>query len=179
MLREGQPVDLVLIPEAVEEGGETVGKIGAAVQRPENLRNDLRVTVRYGVADAVGRSVAKTWETSTLTVRTLWGMLAGRASVENISGPLSIAQYAGYSASAGLSSFLKFLAIVSVSLGILNLLPVPILDGGHLLYNIIEWIQGKPLSDSAQQAGQQLGIVLLLLLMSIAFYNDLSRLFGT
>ncbi len=179
VLREGQPVDLVLIPEAVEEGGETVGKIGAAVQRPENLRNDLRVTVRYGVADAVGRSVAKTWETSTLTVRTLWGMLAGRASVENISGPLSIAQYAGYSASAGLSSFLKFLAIVSVSLGILNLLPVPILDGGHLLYNIIEWIQGKPLSDSAQQAGQQLGIVLLLLLMSIAFYNDLSRLFGT
>ncbi len=137
------------------------------------------MTVRYGVVEAVSRSIAKTWETSALTVRTLWGMLAGRASIENISGPLSIAQYAGYSASAGLASFLKFLAIVSVSLGILNLLPVPILDGGHLLYNMIEWLQGKPLSEAAQQVGQQLGIVLLLLLMSVAFYNDLSRLFGT
>ncbi len=179
VLRGGKPVDLQLTPEPVEEAGELVGKIGAAVQRPKNLRNDLRVTVRYGVVEAVSRSIAKTWETSALTVRTLWGMLAGRASIENISGPLSIAQYAGYSASAGLASFLKFLAIVSVSLGILNLLPVPILDGGHLLYNMIEWLQGKPLSEAAQQVGQQLGIVLLLLLMSVAFYNDLSRLFGT
>ncbi|VAW76110.1 Intramembrane protease RasP/YluC, implicated in cell division based on FtsL cleavage [hydrothermal vent metagenome] len=178
VLREGEAVELELMPEPVEEAGETVGKIGAAVQQPKNFRNDLRVTVRYSAADAIGRSVAKTWETSALTVRTLWGMLAGRASVENISGPLSIAQYAGYSASGGLASFLKFLAIVSVSLGVLNLLPVPILDGGHLLYNIIEWLQGKPLSEYAQQIGQQLGIVMLLLLMSIAFYNDLSRLFG-
>jgi regulator of sigma E protease len=178
VVREGELVDLQLVPEPVEEAGKVVGKIGAAVQQPKNLRNDLRVTVRYSVVDAVGRAVAKTWETSALTVRTLWGMLAGRASVENISGPLSIAQYAGYSASAGLASFLKFLAIVSVSLGVLNLLPVPILDGGHLLYNIIEWVQGRPLSEYAQQIGQQLGIVLLLLLMTIAFYNDLSRLFG-
>ncbi len=179
VLRQGKPVELEMTPEAVEEGGETVGKIGAAVQPPENPGNDLRVTVRYSAADAVGRAFARTWSTSALTVRTLWGMLAGRASVENISGPLSIAQYAGYSASAGLASFLKFLAIVSVSLGVLNLLPVPILDGGHLLYNIIEWVQGRPLSEYAQQIGQQLGIGLLLLLMSIAFYNDLSRLFGT
>jgi len=178
VLRQGETIELELTPESVEEAGETVGKIGAAVQQPKNMRDDLRVTVRYSALDAVGRSVAKTWETSALTVRTLWGMLAGRASVENISGPLSIAQYAGYSASAGLASFLKFLAIVSVSLGVLNLLPVPILDGGHLLYNVIEWMQGKPLSEYAQQIGQQLGIVLLLLLMSVAFYNDLSRLFG-
>lgn len=178
VLRRGEPVELELTPESVEEGGETIGKIGAAVQPPKNTGDDLRVTVRYSAADAVGRSIAKTWQTSALTVRTLWGMLAGRASVENISGPLSIARYAGYSASAGLASFLKFLAIVSVSLGVLNLLPVPILDGGHLLYNIIEWVQGKPLSEYAQQIGQQLGIGLLLLLMTIAFYNDLSRLFG-
>jgi len=178
VLRNGEPIELELTPESVEEEGETIGKIGAAVQQPKNMRNDLRITVRYSAADAISRSIAKTWDTSALTVRTLWGMLAGRASVENISGPLSIAQYAGYSASAGLASFLKFLAIVSVSLGVLNLLPVPILDGGHLLYNIIEWVQGKPLSEYAQQIGQQLGIVLLLLLMSIAFYNDLSRLFG-
>lgn len=178
VLRDGESLEFELTPEAAEEDGKTVGKIGAAVQQPKNLRNDLRITVRYSPLDAVGRAVAKTWETSALTVRTLWGMLAGRASVENISGPLSIAQYAGYSASAGLASFLKFLAIVSVSLGVLNLLPVPILDGGHLLYNVIEWMQGKPLSEYAQQIGQQLGIVLLLLLMSVAFYNDLSRLFG-
>jgi regulator of sigma E protease len=105
-------------------------------------------------------------------------MVSGRASVENISGPISIAQYAGYSVSTGLASFLKFLAIVSVSLGVLNLLPIPILDGGHLLYNAIEWVQGRPLSEQALHLGQQLGIVLLLMLMSIAFYNDLSRLFG-
>ncbi len=179
VLRDGKPVDLQMTPEPVREAGETVGKIGAAVRQPENLRDDLRVVVRYSATDAIGRSIAKTWETSALTVRTLWGMLAGRASVENISGPLSIAQYAGYSASVGLASFLKFLAIVSVSLGVLNLLPVPILDGGHLLYNIIEWVQGKPLSDYAQQIGQQIGILFLLLLMSIAFFNDLSRLFGT
>jgi len=178
VLRGGEPVVLEMTPEAVEENGETIGRIGAAVQPPEHRGDDLRVTVRYSAFDAVSRSIAKTWDTSALTVRTLWGMLAGRASVENISGPLSIAQYAGYSASAGLASFLKFLAIVSVSLGVLNLLPVPILDGGHLLYNMIEWVQGRPLSEYAQQIGQQLGIALLLLLMSIAFYNDLSRLFG-
>jgi len=142
------------------------------------MREEMRTEVRYGPVESIGRSVDKTWEMTALTLRTLWGMVTGKASVENISGPISIAQYAGYSASIGLASFLKFLAIVSISLGVLNLLPVPVLDGGHLLFNIIEWIQGKPLSEHAQQIGQQLGIFALLALMSIAFYNDLSRLFG-
>ncbi len=179
VLRDGERLTLEMTPEVAEENGQTVGKIGAAVKPPENLRDDLRVVVRYSASEAVGRALARTWETSALTVRTLWGMLAGRASVENISGPLSIAQYAGYSASVGLASFLKFLAIVSVSLGVLNLLPVPILDGGHLLYNLIEWVRGRPLSEHAQLIAQQLGMLLLLLLMGIAFFNDLSRMFGT
>jgi regulator of sigma E protease len=178
VLRDTQELEVVLVPKAVEENGETIGQIGAYVRQPESMQDNTRTEVRYGMVESAAKSVQKTWEMTALTVRTLWGMLSGRASVENISGPISIAQYAGYSARIGLASFLKFLAIVSISLGVLNLLPVPILDGGHLLYNAIEWIQGKPLSDSAQQIGQQLGILLLLALMTIAFYNDLSRLFG-
>jgi len=176
--RDGGELELALVPRAVEERGTTIGQIGAYVREPEGLRDSMRVEVRYGAFEATGKALVKTWDMTALTVRTLWGMLTGQASVENISGPISIAQYAGYSVSIGLASFLKFLAIVSVSLGVLNLLPIPILDGGHLLYNIIEWLRGKPLSEHAQQLGQQLGIVLLLVLMSIAFYNDLSRLFG-
>lgn len=103
----------------------------------------------------------------------------GRASVENISGPISIARYAGYSAAVGFASFLKFLAIVSISLGVLNLLPIPVLDGGHLLYYLIEALTGRPLSEAAQETGQRLGIAILLGLMALAFYNDLARLFGS
>ncbi len=176
--RDGQPVELALVPRAVQEKGATIGQIGAYVREPEGLRESMRTEVRFGLLESAGKAVVKTWDMTALTVRTLWGMISGQASVENISGPISIAQYAGYSVSIGLASFLKFLAIVSVSLGVLNLLPIPILDGGHLLYNIIEWLQGRPLSEHAQQIGQQLGILLLLALMSIAFYNDLSRLFG-
>jgi len=178
VLRGTDQLDVVLVPKAVKQDGETIGQIGAYVRQPEGAQDNTRTEVRYGIVESAGKSVQKTWEMTALTVRTLWGMLSGRASVENISGPISIAQYAGYSARVGLASFLKFLAIVSISLGVLNLLPVPVLDGGHLLYNAIEWVQGKPLSDSAQQVGQQLGILLLLALMTVAFYNDLSRLFG-
>jgi regulator of sigma E protease len=104
-------------------------------------------------------------------------MVSGRASVENLSGPISIARYAGQSAAVGLATFLGFLGIVSVSLGVLNLLPVPILDGGHLLFYLVEAIKGSPVSEATQLAGQKIGITLLLLLMSLAFYNDLVRLF--
>jgi regulator of sigma E protease len=176
--RQGLVVQLQLTPRAADVEGEQIGQIGAYVRQPEELLAQTQTEVRYGPVEALARAASKTWEMSALTVRTLWGMVVGKASIENISGPISIAQYAGYSAQIGLTSFLKFLAIVSVSLGVLNLLPVPVLDGGHLLYNVIEWIQGRPLSESAQQFGQQLGIAVLLLLMSVAFYNDLSRLFG-
>lgn len=176
--RDGNELNLPLTPRAVADGDQTIGQIGAYVREPADGRNLMHTVVRYGPLESMGRAVGTTWEMTALTLRTLWGMVSGKASVENISGPISIAQYAGYSARIGLASFLKFLAIVSISLGVLNLLPVPVLDGGHLLYNLIEWLRGKPLSESAQQVGQQFGIVMLLVLMSIAFYNDLTRLFG-
>jgi len=124
------------------------------------------------------RALVRTWEMSVMTLRILGKMIIGEASVKNLSGPISIAQYAGYSAGLGLAVFLGFLAIVSVSLGVLNLLPVPLLDGGHLLYFLVEWIKGSPVPESVQAAGQQVGLAVLLGLMGLAFYNDILRLVG-
>lgn len=177
--RDGVEAETTLTTRAVKENGQSIGQIGAYVRQPSASDNPLSVQVRFGPVDAAQQAMTKTWDMSILTLRTLWGMVTGRASIENISGPISIAQYAGYSAKVGFSSFLKFLAIVSISLGVLNLLPIPILDGGHLLYNAIEWVTGKPLSEAAQEIGQRVGIIVLLGLMSLAFYNDISRLLGS
>jgi len=132
--------------------------------------------VHYGPMAAFPAALGKTWEVTTLTLRTLWKMLTGKASVENLSGPISIARYAGESAAIGLTTFLGFLGVVSVSLGVLNLLPIPVLDGGHLLFYLVELVKGSPVSEAAQLAGQKIGIALLLMLMTVAFYNDLVRL---
>ncbi|HZP13519.1 MAG TPA: site-2 protease family protein, partial [Nevskiaceae bacterium] len=113
-----------------------------------------------------------------LTLKLLYRMVLGDVSIKNVSGPIQIAQYAGYSASIGLASFLGFLAVISVSLGVLNLLPVPVLDGGHLLFYVVEMVKGSPLSERAQAIGQRIGLTLLVALMGLAFYNDIMRLVG-
>jgi regulator of sigma E protease len=175
--RNGATRELQLVPERVTEAGKEHGYIGASVRLPDDQqRATMRVDVHYGLLEAVPAALDKTLEVSTLTLRTLWKMLIGHASVENLSGPISIARYAGESAAIGLSTFLAFLGVVSVSLGVLNLLPVPVLDGGHLLYYLVEVVTGNPVSEAVQVAGQKIGIALLLILMSVAFYNDLIRL---
>lgn len=162
----------------VEYQDKSIGRIGAGVQEVEGLLDDYRVIVRMGPLEALPAAVSKTWDISGLIFKTLGRMLTGDMSVTNISGPISIAVSAGKTASYGLTPFLKFLAWVSISLGVLNLLPIPVLDGGHLLFFIIEGVKGSPLSEEAQLQGQQIGFVLLLMLMGLAFYVDIARLLG-
>lgn len=163
-----------------ENNGQTVGRIGAGVdaELAQGIYDRARTEQRFGVVEAFPKGVMKTWEMSALTVRMLGRMVVGDVSVRNISGPLNIAAYAGDSARAGLTTFLSFLAIVSISLGILNLLPVPLLDGGQVVYQLAELVKGSPLSERTMIIGQQVGMFLLIVLMSFAFYNDLSRMFG-
>lgn len=176
--RDGRRMTVMLTVDRATDGQGEVGRIGASPQIPDGFYDELRATERYGSVAALGQSLRKTWEMSSLTVRMLSRMVIGEVSVKNISGPINIAQYAGYSASIGLAPFLSFLAVVSLSLGILNLLPVPMLDGGQIVFQLVEAAKGAPLSERAQIIGQQVGIALLLLLMSFAFYNDIARLLG-
>ena len=155
-----------------------IGRIGAAVSLPPDLLAGMRAEERYGPVEALARATAKTWEMSALTLHMIWRMIVGDVSPKNISGPINIAQYAGLSATIGAAAFLSFLAIVSISLGVLNLLPIPMLDGGQIVYTLAETVKGGPLSERAQMIGQQIGIGFLLVLMSFAFYNDISRLIG-
>ncbi|MFB1487324.1 MULTISPECIES: RIP metalloprotease RseP [unclassified Thiocapsa] len=175
---DGERLTLSITPRSTQVEGNTIGRIGAGVLVPEGLMDDYSVEVRYGPVESLDRAVSKTVEMSVMTLRVVGRMLIGQASVENLSGPITIAETAGRTASYGLESFVKFLAVVSISLGILNLLPVPILDGGHLLYFFIEWVKGSPLSEEAQMQGQKIGLVLLAALMSLAFYLDFARLLG-
>ncbi len=167
-------------PDQGEVQSPRRGVIGAAenVELLRQIAANAATTERYGVLEALPKGIVKTWEMSALTVRMLGQMVVGDVSVRNISGPINIATYAGDSARAGLGSFLSFLSIVSISLGILNLLPVPLLDGGQILYQLAEVVKGSPLSERAMIFGQQFGLLLLVVLMSFAFYNDLSRIFG-
>ncbi len=176
--RDGQTLEMMLTPAALERDGKVIGRIGASVRMPEKLFEKYRVEVKYDPLTAVGVAARKTWDLSTLTLRVMGKMVLGEVSLNNLSGPISIAESAGKSASYGLNPFLKFLAVVSVSLGVLNLLPIPVLDGGHLLFFLIEAVKGSPLSEEAQMQAQRIGIILLLALMTLAFYVDLNRMLG-
>lgn len=166
-------------PELIqaEEGG-AIGRIGAAVNVAAGRDAKMLGREAYGPVTALLRAVNRTAGMSVITLRVLGKMIVGEASVRNLSGPITIAQYAGESAGIGMAAFLGFLAIVSVSLGVLNLLPIPLLDGGHLMYYLIEIIKGSPLSEASQVIGQQVGLAVLLGLMGLAFYNDILRLIG-
>jgi regulator of sigma E protease len=156
--------------------GHKVGKLALELRSgPARWPDGLTSTLRLGPFAAIGAGIAKTWEMSSFTVEMLWRILTGQVSAKNISGAISIAEYAGMSAMLGLTYFLGMLAIVSVSLGVLNLLPIPLLDGGQIVYQLIEAVKGSPLSERAQITGQQIGIALLVVLMSVALYNDISR----
>jgi regulator of sigma E protease len=174
--RAAERLHIVAAVPRVVEKGRTIGRLGIALEEgPRSWPPGLMQTNRSGPIDAVTEGVEKTWEMSALTVQMLWRMLTGQVSAKNISGVVSIAEFAGISASLGLTAYMGFLAIISVSLGVLNLMPVPLLDGGQVVYQAVEAVKGSPLSERAQLFGQQVGIALLVVLMSLAFYNDISR----
>ena len=174
--REGARHDFEVTPDAVEQDGQTIGRINIR-PRFTDIPDEMRVKVRFGVAEALTEGARNTWSMSVLTLEMLYRMLKLEVSTRNISGPITIAQYAGYSAKVGVEQFVLFLAVISISLGVLNLLPIPVLDGGHLMYYIIESIKGSPLSERTMMLGQQVGVALLGGLMMLAFYNDLTRIF--
>ncbi|MDP2679767.1 MAG: RIP metalloprotease RseP [Rhodoferax sp.] len=173
IVREGQHLQLAVTPQVVMEQDQPIGRIGAYVGAPPE-----QVMVRYGLLDGSWQALVKTWDVSVLTLKMMGRMVIGEASIKNISGPLTIADYAGKSAGLGLTQYLIFLALISVSLGVLNLLPVPVLDGGHLMYYLWEGVTGRPVSDAWMERLQQGGIAILMLMMSVALFNDISRLFG-
>lgn len=174
--RNDETLSVTVTPERTSERGAVIGRIGASVDDSGVDLDALLVRVSYGPVISLNKAVSETWDKSVFSLRMIGKMITGDISLRNISGPVTIADYAGQSAKLGLDYYLKFLALVSISLAVLNLLPVPILDGGHLLYYVLEIIRRKPLSDRAMEIGQQVGMALMLMLMALAFYNDVNRL---
>ncbi len=180
--RAASVLKVSVTPRLVEDAGVPgvrIGRIGAVVADDPEARSDLMVTVAYDPLTALGKAIEETWDKSVFTVAMIGKMIVGEVSWRNISGPITIADYAGQSAQLGLHYYLKFMALVSISLAVLNLLPVPILDGGHLLYHVLEIIKRGPLSERTIEIGQRIGLALMLMLMAFAFYNDINRLISS
>src|SRR5262249_52096030 len=170
--RDGEQLKFTIVPARVrDDNGNEIGRIGAEIGERAPM-----VKVSYGPVESIGLAFGKTWDTATFSLRMLWKMITGEASLKNLSGPVTIADYAGQTARIGPAAFFSFLALVSISLGVLNLLPIPMLDGGHWLYYLIEIIKGSPPADWIVQWGQRAGVGLLFLLTALALYNDLTRL---
>jgi regulator of sigma E protease len=178
VMRGGATHQLAVTPEAKQEGGKTLGRIGAAPKIDEAAIKRLITEVRYGPLESIAKAAERTWGVSTFTLKMLGKMIVGDVSLKNLSGPITIADYAGQSAQLGWLAYVSFLALISISLGVLNLMPVPLLDGGHLMYYVAEIVKGSPVSDRVMEVGQQVGMVLLFSLMAFALYNDIARLFG-
>ena len=174
--RGGVRMALEVVPDAVDENGESVGRIGVGVAEPAPGGVEMFGEVRYGPVESMVKAVRQTWETSVLSLKMIGRMFTGEVSWKNLSGPVTIADYAGQTAQLGLSHYLKFVALISISLGVLNLLPIPVLDGGHLMYYTAEIIKGGPIPERIMEIGQQIGLALLIMLMAFAFYNDINRL---
>jgi regulator of sigma E protease len=166
-------IDAVLGEQTVD--GEIRGLLGV---RGSNDFGDYAYLRKFGAVESFGEAISRTWTSMGFTLRMLGRMVTGDVSIKNLSGPINIAQFAGDSAQRGLNEFLSFLALISISLGILNLLPIPVLDGGQIVFQTVELLKGSPISERAQIVGQQVGIFALLLLMSFAFYNDIARILG-
>ena len=176
VLRNSNVINLAIKPEPFTENDKTYGRIGVAFKMDQAEQDKLFVTTHYSTPVALIKAAEKTWDISVFTLKMMGKMLTGQTSLKDVSGPLTIATYAGQSAEMGLNVFIGFLALISISIGVLNLLPIPVLDGGHLMYYIVEIFTGKPTSDFALNVGQRIGFFLLGCMMILAFYNDINRL---
>jgi regulator of sigma E protease len=174
--RDGRLLRLTVAPDPVLDKSVSIGRIGAAPLIDRNAMQKYVVEVRYGLWQSLPKALERTWDTSVFSLQMLGKMIVGEVSLKNLSGPITIADYAGQSAQVGWISYLVFLALISISLGVLNLLPIPLLDGGHLMYYMLEILKGSPLSDKTMALSQQVGMGLLLILMVFALYNDVTRL---